>query len=264
MTVLRFFAALLLTIALGAQAQDYPSKSVRLIAAAAPGGNPDVLARLLAAKLAETFGKPFVVENIPGAGGVVAAELVARANPDGHVLMLGDSGAMAINPALNPKLTYNPLHDFTLITALAAVPTVLVAPASLPANTLAEFVALAKAKPGELSYGSAGNGSVHHLTMAVFASRAGLDMLHVPYKGGSALVAALLAGEVQSGWSGIPNVAPHIKSGKLKVYAISTARRSPSLPDVATAIEQGYADFDIATVIALQAPAGMPRDIVMR
>ena len=239
MMLTRFLATLLLAFALGAQAQDYPSKSVRLIAAAAPGGNPDVLARLLGAKLADAFGRPFVVENVPGAGGVVAAELVARAAPDGHVLMLGDSGAMAINPALNAKLTYNPLRDFTLITALAAVPTVLVAPASLPPNTLAEFVALAKARPGQLSYGSAGNGSVHHLTMAVFASRTGIDMLHVPYKGGSALVAALLAGEVQSGWSGIPNVAPHIRSGKLKVYAISTARRSPSLPDVRTAIELG-------------------------
>jgi tripartite-type tricarboxylate transporter receptor subunit TctC len=262
--VTRFIAVLLAAFALVAQAQDYPTKSVRLIAAAAPGGNPDVLARLLGAKLAEAFGRPFIVENIPGAGGVVAAELVARAAPDGHVLMLGDSGAMAINPALNPKLTYNPLRDFTLITALAAVPTVLVAPASLPANTLADFVALAKAKPGQLSYGSAGNGSVHHLTMAVFASRAGIDMLHVPYKGGSALVAALLAGEVQSGWSGIPNVAPHIRSGKLKVYAISTARRSASLPDVPTTIELGYPDFDIATVIGLQAPAGTPREIVTR
>jgi tripartite-type tricarboxylate transporter receptor subunit TctC len=247
-----------------AQAQDYPSKSVRLIAAAAPGGNPDVLARMLAARLAETFGKPFVVENIPGAGGVVAAEQVARANPDGHVLMLGDSGAMAINPALNSKLTYSPLRDFTLITALAAVPTVLVAPPSVRATTLQEFVAAAKSKPGAMSYGSAGNGSVHHLTMAVFASRAGLDLLHVPYKGGSALVAALLAGEVQAGWSGIPNVASHIKSGRLKVFAISTAHRSPSLPDVPSAIEQGHPDFDIATVIGLQAPAGAPRAVVTR
>jgi tripartite-type tricarboxylate transporter receptor subunit TctC len=257
---------LLLAAALGAaQAQEtYPTKSVRLIAAAAPGGNPDVLARLMATKLAETFGRPFIVENIPGAGGVVAAELVARAPADGHVLMLGDSGAMAINPALNSKLTYNTLRDFTLITALAAVPTVLVANPALPANTLQEFVALAKAKPGELSYGSAGSGSVHHLTMAVFASRAGIDLLHVPYKGGTALVTGLLGGEVQAGWSGIPNVAPHIRSGKLKVYAISTARRSPSLPDVPTAIEGGFPDFDIATVIGLQAPAGTPREIVTR
>jgi tripartite-type tricarboxylate transporter receptor subunit TctC len=263
---MRLWVTLLLAAALGAaQAQDtYPAKSVRLIAAAAPGGNPDVLARLMAAKLAETFGKPFIVENIPGAGGVVAAELVARAPADGHVLMLGDSGALAINPALNPKLTYNPLRDFTLITALAAVPTVLVANPALPANTLEEFVALAKSKPGELSYGSAGSGSVHHLTMAVFASRAGIELLHVPYKGGSALVAGLLGGEVQAGWSGIPNVASHIRSGKLKVYAISTVRRSASLPEVPTAIEQGYPDFDIATVIGLQAPAGTPREIVTR
>ena len=261
---MRAFVALLLLACTAVHAQEYPAKSVRLIAAAAPGGNPDVLARMLAARLSDTFGKPFVVENVPGAGGVVAAEQVARANADGHVLMLGDSGAMAINPALNARLTYNPLRDFTLITALAAVPTVLVAPPGVPASTLAEFVALAKSKPGALSYGSAGNGSVHHLTMAVFAARAAIELLHVPYKGGTALVAALLAGEVQAGWSGIPNVAPHIKSGKLKVYAISTEHRSPSLPDVPTAIEQGYPGFDIATVIGLQGPAGTPREVVTR
>jgi tripartite-type tricarboxylate transporter receptor subunit TctC len=261
---MRILLAALLLACAAVQAQDYPTKSVRLIAAAAPGGNPDVLARMLAARLSDTLGKPFIVENVPGAGGVVAAEQVARANPDGHVLMLGDSGAMAINPALNSKLTYNPLRDFTLITALAAVPTVLVAPPNVPASTLAEFVALAKSKPGALSYGSAGNGSVHHLTMAVFASRAGIDLLHVPYKGGSALVAALLGGEVQAGWSGIPNVAPHIKSGKHKVFAISSEHRSSSLPDVPTAIEQGYPGFDIATVIGLQGPAGTPREVVAR
>lgn len=251
-------------LAQAASAQEYPQKSVRLIAAAAPGGNPDVLARMLGAKLAEGFGRPFVVENIPGAGGVVAAELVARSTADGHVLMLGDSGAMAINIALNPKVSYHPLRDFTLITALAAVPTVLVSGPSVPASSLQEFIALAKSQPGKLSYGSAGNGSVHHLTMAVFASRAGLDMLHVPYKGGTALVAAVLSGEVQSGWSGIPNVLAHIRAGKLRVYAISTAQRSGALPDVPTAAELGFPGFDIATVIGLQAPAGTPREVVAR
>ena len=257
--------ALLVLIALlcgPALAQDYPSKSVRLIAAAAPGGNPDILARMLAAKLSDAFGRPFVVENIPGAGGVVAAEQVARAAPDGHTLMLGDSGALAINVALNPRLTYQPLKDFTLITALAAVPTVLVLNPAVPANSLRDFVALAKSR--QLAYGSAGNGSVHHLTMAVFASRAKVDMLHVPYKGGTALVAAVLTGEVQSGWSGIPNVAAHIRAGKLRVLCISTARRSASLPDVPTAMELGIADFDIATTIGLQAPAGLSRDIAAR
>jgi tripartite-type tricarboxylate transporter receptor subunit TctC len=263
---MQFLIAVFLgVVACAVQAQEsYPSKSVRMVVPAAPGGNPDVLARMLAAKLAENFGRAFVVENVPGAGGVVAAELVARASGDGHVLMLGDSGALAINVALNPKLTYHPLKDFTLITALAAVPTVLAAHPSVPAASLQEFVALAKSKPGQLSYGSAGSGSVHHLTMAVFASRAGIDLLHVPYKGGTALVAATLAGEVHAGWSGIPNVAAHIRSGKLRVYAISTAQRSKSLPDVPTVIELGYPGFDIATSIGLQAPAGTPREVVAR
>jgi len=254
-----------LWLACAAVAQEgYPAKPVRLIAAAAPGGNPDVLARMLAPKLADAFGRPFVVENVPGAGGVVAAELLARSAADGHVLMLGDSGAMAINIALNPKVTYHPLKDFALITALAAVPTVLVAPSSFAAASLQEFVSAAKASPGKLSYGSAGNGSVHHLTMAVFASRAGIDMLHVPYKGGSALVAAVLSGEVQAGWSGIPNVLAHIRAGRLRVYAISTAQRSSTLPEVPTAAELGFPGFDIATVIGLQAPAGTPREVLAR
>lgn len=260
---MKILLALMLVIAASAHAQEpYPSKTVRLIAAAAPGGNPDVLARMLAAKLADAFGRPFVVENLPGAGGVVAAEQVARAAPDGHTLMLGDSGALAINVALNPRLTYHPLKDFTLITALAAVPTVLVANPSLPATSLNDFVREAKAK--QLAYGSAGNGSVHHLTMAVFLARSGVEMLHVPYKGGSALVAAVLSGEVQSGWSGIPNVLSNIRAGKLRVYAISTAQRSGTLPDVPTAAELGFAGFDIATVIGLQAPAGLSREITAR
>jgi tripartite-type tricarboxylate transporter receptor subunit TctC len=257
------FSLLCLGSAVLAQ-EPYPQKPVRLVAAAAPGGNPDVLARMLAAKLSESFARAFVVENVPGAGGVVAAELVARSPADGHVLMLGDSGALAINIALNPKLSYHPLKDFTLITALAAVPTVLVAPAALPAASLAEFIDLAKREPGKLSYGSAGNGSVHHLTMAVFTARTGIDMLHIPYKGGTALVAATLTGEVQAGWSGIPNVLAHIRSGKLRVYAISTARRSGTLPEVPTADELGVRGFDIATVIGLQGPAGIPRDTVQR
>jgi len=242
--------------------ESYPTKSVRLVAAAAPGGNPDVLARMLAAKLSDSFGRPFVVENLPGAGGVVAAEQVARAQPDGHTLMLGDSGALAINVALNPRLTYSPLKDFTLITALAAVPTVLVVHPSLSVSSLNDFLREGRAK--QLAYGSAGNGSVHHLTMAVFLSRTGLQMLHVPYKGGSALVAAVLAGEVQSGWSGIPNVAAHIRAGKLRVLCISTAQRSASLPEVPTCAEQGQAGFDIATTIGLQSPAGLSREITAR
>jgi tripartite-type tricarboxylate transporter receptor subunit TctC len=262
---MRLVAAALLCLAAGlVHAQEYPVRNVRLIAPAAPGGNPDVLGRMLAVRLSEVFGRPFIVENVPGAGGVVAAELLAHAAPDGYVLLMGDSGNLAINPVLQPKLGYSPLRDFAFITALAALPTILVAPPSLPAKSLAEFVALARAKPGSLSYGSAGLGSIHHLTMAVFASRAGIDLLHVPYKGGSAMVAAVLAGEVQAGWSGIPNVLPHIRSGRLKAYAISTPRHSASIPEVPTAAEQGFPGFDIATVIGLQARAGTPPEVIAR
>lgn len=260
----RLLLSVILSFVTSAFGQEtYPSKSVRLIAAAAPGGNPDVLARMLAAKLGESFGRAFVVENLPGAGGVVAAEQVARASPDGHTLMLGDSGALAINVAMNPRLTYHPLRDFTLITALAAVPTVLVLHPAVEAKTLQDYVSLAKSR--QLAYGSAGNGSVHHLTMAAFLARAGVEnMLHVPYKGGSALVAAVLAGEVQSGWSGIPNVAANIRAGKLRVICISTAQRSASLPDVPTCAEVGYPGFEIVTTIGLQAPAGLSREISAR
>jgi tripartite-type tricarboxylate transporter receptor subunit TctC len=213
-------SALLLAVPFAASAQNepYPSRPVRLVAAAGPGGNPDVLARLLAQKFSDALGKPFVVENVPGAGGVVAANQVAKAPPDGHVLMLGDSGALAISPALNPSLSYHPLKDFTPITALATVPTVLLVNPFVPARTLAEFLALAKSKPGELSYGSAGPGSVHQLTMAIFAERAGISLQHVPYRGGSAMVNGLLTGEIQAAWSGIPNVIPLIDSGKLRAF----------------------------------------------
>ena len=245
-------------------ADSYPSKPVKMVVGAAPGGNPDVLARLLAQKLSDVFGKPFVIENMPGAGGVPAAVSVARASADGHVLMLGDSGAMAINVALNDKLPYQPLRDFTPITALASVPTVLLVHPSVRASTLAEFIALAKSQPGLLSYGSAGNGSVHHLTMEIFAARAGIQLLHVPYKGGTALVGALLAGDVQAGFSGIPNVLQAIKAGRLRVFGISTVRRSGSLPDVPALAELGLAGFDVATTIGLQAPAGLAREIVAR
>ena len=265
MTRILAILGLALSLVSPALAQEaWPSKPVRIIAAAAPGGNPDILGRLLAAKLSNAFGKPFLVENVPGAGGVVAAKFVAGAPADGHVLMLGDSGAMAINVALTPDLPYQPLRDFTPVTALVTVPTVLVIHPSVPAKTLAEFVALAKSKPGSISYGSAGQGSVHHLTMAVFAHRAGIEVLHAPYRGGTALVGGLMKGEVQAGWSGIPNVKSLIESGGLKVLCISTLQRSKSLPNVPTCAEQGFPSFDIATMIGLQLPANAPRDIVAK
>lgn len=247
-----------------AQAQDFPAKPVRLIVGAAPGGNPDVLGRMLADKLTKSLGQPFVVENAPGAGGQVAAEILVRQPNDGHTLMLGDSGALGIIPHLNPKITYQVPKDFTLVTALAAVPTVLVVHPSVP-GTMKEFIAAAKAQAGKKwSHGSAGPGSIHHLTWAVFAKHAGIEMLHVPYRGGSAMVAALMSGEIQAGWSGIPNVQQAIEGGQLKALAISTAQRSKVLPNVPTAIEAGIPEFDIATVIGLQGPAGVAKPIVVK
>ena len=247
-----------------AQDEPYPTHTVRLIAASGPGGNPDVMARLLADKFTTAFGKPFIVGNVPGAGGLVAAKMVAKAPPDGHVLMFGDSGALAINPALDPNLGYDPIKDFTPVTALVSLPTILVANPSVPASTLAEFIALAKKEPGKMTFGSAGVGSIHHLTMAIFADRTGIDLLHVPYRGGSAMVNGLLTGEIQVGWSGIPNVMALIEAGKLRAYCVSVLHRSPSTPAVPTCDELGQKGFDVATVLGLQAPAGMPPKIVAR
>ncbi len=267
--ILAIGAALALPLAAAtrdAAAQDaaYPTRPVRLVAAAGPGGNPDVLARLLAERLSTAFGRAFVVENMPGAGGAVAAGVVAKAEADGHVLMLGDSGALAIIAALNPGLNYHPIRDFAPVTALATVPTVFLAHPSVPASTLSEFIALAKKQPGKMGYGSAGPGSIHHLTMAIFAERAGIDLLHVPYRGGSAMVNGLLTGEIQAGWSGIPNVIPLIEAGKLRAYCISILQRSASLPNVPTCAELGQTGFDIATMIGLQAPASTPPAILSR
>jgi tripartite-type tricarboxylate transporter receptor subunit TctC len=246
-------------------AQDdlWPTRPVRLIAPSGPGGNPDVLARLLADKFSAAFGRPFVMENVPGAGGVVAANIVAKATPDGHVLMFGDSGSLAINPALNPSLGYDPIKDFTPITALVTLPTILVIPPDVQARSLAEFIALAKSQPGEMSFGSAGAGSIHHLTFAIFAERVGIDLLHV-YRGGSAMVNGLLTGEIQAGWSGIPNVMELIAAGKLRGLCVSTLQRSSSTPTIPTCDELGVTGFNIATMMGLHAPAGTSPKIVAR
>jgi tripartite-type tricarboxylate transporter receptor subunit TctC len=263
-TALMFGLALALASPAAGQDEAWPTRTVRLVAAAGPGGNPDVMARLLADKFSAAFGKPFIVENMPGAGGVVAANLVAKTQPDAHVLMFGDSGALAINPALNPSLGYDPIKDFTPITALVTLPTILVIHPDVPVKTLDEFIALAKKEPGKMSFGSAGAGSIHHLTFAIFAEQTGIDLLHVPYRGGSAMVNGLLTGEIQAGWSGIPNVIELIAAGKLRGLCVSTLQRSPSTPSIATCDELGVKGFNVATMMGLQAPAGTSPRIAMR
>ena len=262
--ILALVLALAVPPAATAQEDAWPTHAVRLIAASGPGGNPDVLARLLADKFTTAFGKPFIVETVPGAGGIVAANLVAKSPPDGHVLMFGDSGALAINPALNPSLGYDPIKDFAPVTALVSLPTIFSVNPSVPAATLGEFIALARKEPGKMSFGSAGAGSIHHLTMAIFADRAGIDLLHVPYRGGSAMVNGLLTGEIQVGWSGIPNVMALIESGKLRGYCVSVLQRSPSTPAIPTCDELGQKGFDVATVMGLHAPAGTSAKVIAR
>ena len=254
-------AAMVLACAPAHAEDKYPSRPVHIVAAAAPGGNPDVLARLLAERLSSALGAPFIVENMAGAGGVLAAKRIADAQPDGYTLMINDSGALAISVAMNPQVKYT-IKDFTPITSLASVPTVLVVVPELPAKDLQQFIALAKSKPGALSFGSAGAGSIHHLTMEIFEERTGIKLLHVPYKGGSALVAGLLGKEIQAGWSGLPNVVPHIKSGALRALCVSVLQRAKSLPDVPTCDELGIKGFDVADMLGLQGPAGMPEAAV--
>src|ERR1700683_4357992 len=244
-------------------AGNYPNRPVRLLAASAAGGNPDVVARLISAKLGEAFNNPFVVEDVPGVGGVIAANETVQAPPDGYTLSLNDSGALAINVAMNPEVKYT-LKDFTPITALATLPTVLVIKPAVPANTLSEVVALARSKPNGLPFGSAGIGSIHQLTMIIFEQRAGIQLLHVPYRGGTGLVNALLTGEVDAGWSGISNVLSLIQTGKLRALCLSVLERDASLPDVPTCAELGYKGFDVATMLGLQSSAGVSPALVAK
>jgi tripartite-type tricarboxylate transporter receptor subunit TctC len=241
----------------------YPTHPVRMIAASAAGGNPDVLARLLSARLSEVFNNPFIVEDVPGVGGVIAAKQTASAPPDGYTLGLNDSGALGISIAMNPDANYT-LKDFTPITALATLPTVLVIKPDVPAHTLAEFVALAKSKPGAMSFGSAGTGSIHQFTMLIFEKQAGIQLLHVPYRGGTGMVNALLTGEVDAGWSGISNVLALIQTGKLRALCLSVLQRDVSLPEVPTCDELGYKGFDVATMLGLQSSAGVAPAIVAK
>ncbi len=247
--------ALLLTacLASAAVAQDagYPNHTVRMIVSSGPGGNPDVLARMLADRMGKDFGVAFVVENVTGAGGALSAITAAKAPADGYTLFSGDSGIMAINPLLNPTIGYDPNKDFTPITGLVGVPTILVANPKVPAATLAELIALAKKEPGKITYGSAGVGSIHHMTMVVFADQVGIDVLHVPYRAGTAMVNGLLTGEIQVGWSGIPNVMQQIASGQLRGYCISILKRSASTPAIPTCDELGIKGFDVASVMGL-------------
>jgi tripartite-type tricarboxylate transporter receptor subunit TctC len=259
-----------LPLALGAvfchaAAQDYPTRPIRVVVPYAAGGLPDTMTRILTQRLAESLGKPLVVENRPGAGGISACELVAGSAADGYTLLIADVGQTAINPALYSRLPYDPVRDFAPVSIIGISAQFLVANASVPANTLNELVALAKAKPGQLRYGSGGTGSLHHLSMEALKGPLGLDIVHVPYKGTAQAVPAMLSGEVQLVFSALPSIAAHLKTGRVKVLAVNTLKRSAQAPEVPTIAEvTGIEDYDYPPEIGVLAPSKTPKAVVNR
>jgi len=259
----RLSAALIgLALAGGALAQAYPSKPIRLVVGFPPGGGMDLSARVYAAKLHEPLGTPIVVENRPGATGIVAGEAVAKAAPDGYTLLVGASGQMTINPLILAKHPYDTVRDFAAITTLAQFPMVIAVNPSFPAKSIAELVALAKARPGDLSYSH--GGATHQVAAEMFNQAVGISMRNIPYKGGAPAVSAAVAGDVPIVIVDSAAATAQIRAGRLRVLAVTSAARTPLVPDAPTVAESGVPGYDIAVWAGLFAPAGTPQGVVSR
>ena len=261
---MRAFAFAFLFAAGAAFAQSYPSKPIRLVVPFAPGGSSTLVARFMSEEMGKGLGTSFVIENKPGGGGNIAMQEVARSAPDGYTLIIGHVGSLAMNPYMYEHLPYDVDRDFAAVSLLAIVPNIFVVYHEVPAKNLREFVALAKAQPGRINYGSAGNGSAGHLAMEYLKQVTGMELQHVPYKGTGPNVTDLIAGRTQATSAGTPPLMPHVKSGKLRVIAVGTSRRLHSLPDVPTVAEQGYPGFETSQWYGLNAPAGTPEPILRR
>ncbi len=257
------FLAILAVVAMPAFAQSYPQKPIRIVVPFPAGGTTDILARAIGQKLTDSFKQQVIIDNRPGAGANIGAEIAARSPPDGYTLF-GISTIHAINPSLYSKLAYDPIRDFAPITNVAATSQILTVHPSLPVTTVKQFIAYAKAKPGELNYSSAGNGSQPHLTGELFKTMTGVNLVHVPYKGAPPAMTDLLAGQVALTFATAPSAVPHVRSGKLRALGVSTAARIKALPDVPTIAEAGVAGFEAAGWNGLVAPAGTPAAIVER
>ncbi|MBM3356823.1 MAG: tripartite tricarboxylate transporter substrate binding protein [Betaproteobacteria bacterium] len=244
--------------------QPYPNKPIRLIVGFAPGGNTDTVGRIVGQKLGERLGTAVVVDNRGGAGGTIGTELAANAAPDGYTLTMGTTTTHAIAVAAYSKLRYDPVKDFSPIALVASAPYLLVVHPSLPPRSLKEFVAYAKSQSGKLNYGSAGQATTTHLVMATFTGRAGLDMTHIPFKGNGPATTAVVAGEVQVLFGAVPPLIGHVGAGRVRALAISSGKRSPTLPDVPTVAESGYPGFDMALWLGFFAPNGTPSAVVKR
>src|SRR6187401_1176454 len=223
-----------------AAAQPYPSRVVKLIVPQTPGGATDVFARKVGQMLSEKWGQPVVIENRAGAGGVVGTDTVAKSAPDGYTLLVTYAGSQAINPALYPKIPFNSVNDFTLVATLASTPFILIANPKLPAKSLAEYIALARAKPDALTYASSGNGSVNHLLGEMVKSEAGIRMLHVPYRGVAPAITDVIGGQVDSAFSSVPSVLQFVQAGQVRALAVSSGKRIAAAPDIPTIAEQGF------------------------
>ena len=256
----RTLAAALLLNPLSVIAADaYPSKPLRMVITFPAGGPTDVVVRLISQRLTDQWGYPVIIDNRGGAGGIVGTEIVVRATPDGYTFLVGTAGGMTINPALRSDLSYDPFRDFSPVGMLVVNPQILVAHPTLAAKNIRELVALAKQKPGQLNFASAGTGTATHLGLELLKLTAGIDVVHVPYKGGAPAVTDLIGGQVQLLWVSIPSVLPHVKAGRLRALAVSTAKRTTSAPDVPTVTESGYPGFEYSNWNALFAPAGTPQ-----
>jgi tripartite-type tricarboxylate transporter receptor subunit TctC len=255
--------AALLVLCAGAAAQNYPSKPVHIIAPFPAGGGYDFLSRLLAAEMAKTFAQPVIVENKAGANGNIGTDAAAKSAPDGYTLLMGGNSPLSLNVGLYPKLPYDPLRDFETISRVATQPNLFAANPKVPAKSVAELVQYAKANPGKLTYASNGNGSPQHLAAELLKRMAGIDIVHVPYKGAAPTAAALLAGEVSVAFNIILLPLPYVQSGRLTGLAVASSKRSPLAPNLPTMAELGY-PIDIDTWYGLVAPAGTPKEIVAK
>ena len=258
-----FLVFLLTILCTAAFSQTYPSRPVRIIVPLSPGGFADTPARILAPRLAEQLGRPFFIENRPGAGGTIGADFVAKSAPDGHTLLF-TATPHVISAWLYRNLPYDALRDFAPISLVATGPYALVVHAPFPPGSVRELIAAAKAAPGKIDYASSGNGSAQHLVTALFASMAGIELNHVPYKGSSQAMQDLVSGQVKVSFAGIPNVLSHIRAGRLRALAVTTPRRWPELAEVPTVAEAGIPGYEATLWLALAAPAATPPDIVQR
>lgn len=256
--------ALTLLLAGGAWAQAYPTKSIRLVVPFPAAGTTDILAREVAQRLSVSFGQSVIVDNRPGAAGNIGSDIVAKSAPDGYTLLMGTVGTHAINPSLYTKMPYNHVKDFVPIVLVAGVPNVLEVTPSLPVNSVADLIKLAKEKPGQLNFASSGSGTSIHLSGELFKTMTGVDIVHVPYKGSSPAVTDLMGGQVQLMFDNLPSSLAQIKAGKLRAIAVTSAQRAPALPNVPTIAESGLPGFEASSWFGLLAPAGTPPAVVAR